>query len=589
MQDTDFKQLDIDLEELLPNGNHITDAYFYSRKADYFRELNESEKVIESLLSCIRLDPHHPSFQKELIKSYLTCGKIESAVNAAKKYATDSQKKYDESGWDFSDNLHELGEIMSEAKLYNEALYFFQKALDSKKLEKDEWSIKSTTQYLRDIAEVYGEIGDTKQKQEYYTKCAKTLFPSEIYSFLSNDDFEHIIDSLICCQKPDPIHVVEELISKNSELAIKLAHSYAKNKGDICQKDKWSLCNTLHSLGVIMLDSGHHNDAILFLQDSVDNYNWTNEDNDIEHLANFLFDLARAYGKNENLEKAIEYYKKSIDTELSAGKKTHNMACCYRNLCNNYRGMGQTQNALNSALKAYDIWKNDDDKKEELMEICQKIGHIYFSDLNLPEDAIKYYEKTKELAEELCYLHNDWRIDIAYRNLAQALFYSGDYKNALEAYQHAIKINTNKYPEDDNDKVWVWAKIGRCCAFVKKPSLGIEAYTNAIEMHKRLGLKEDTTLANYYDDMGVFYDWSKNKEKALDCFEKAYKIVRVCEGEKGWTTGYVLMHMAQMMKVLPTKRKQALLCAQKAKESFVYQKRNEKDMKFINDLIASLS
>lgn len=591
MQDINLTEWDIDLRNLSNCNNHIVDAWFYSRKADYFRKENDKEKVIESLLSCVHLDPSS-LFQEDLIKCYLEYKKPEQAIRAAQKYAEDLKKGCEQCGLAFSDRLHKLGEIMFEAEQYDEAVYYFVKSINVGKWEKTEWSLNTLIQYLFDVAKTYSAIGDNEKRREYYAKCSDTMFPNEVMCSFNKTEHLQIVESLICCDRPDPILVIRNYMDKNPKYAAKLILNYAEYQMTICEKNGWRITNLLHSLGELSMDAGRYDDAIDLFRKSIEGYSWEQDEDDVERLADYLFDIARAYGKKDESEMAIEYYQKSIDTESQLGRSTNNIAYCYRNMGNLYRSKKQHSQALECMLKAFDIWKNDSDYTEEAMNACEKIGHIYYANLFDYDKAVSYYTETIKYAEILCQVDSSLLLYVAYRNLANAYFYGAKdqswYEKARSNYLKCMELWNAKDKSDDPDKVYVYANIGHCCAYDKNTKMGIETYYKALGMHRRLNLKEDANLARYYDDLGVYYYWDKQFDKAIENYRKAFNIGKRTVGEHGRESGSAALHIARALSEIPEKKEEALIYARKAKESYLVQNRSDSDIRVVESLIKEL-
>jgi len=140
----------------------------------------------------------------------------------------------------------------------------------------------------------------------------------------------------------------------------------------------------------------------------------------IAHLyAQAYSSLGIARSKENNLEEAIEFYKKAVEYNPS-------YAPVYSNLGKDYYASGQNSEAAEAYKMAVKLEPN-------LPEAWHGLGTVYFA-IGWLDDAITAWRRAIEVKPDF---------SEAYNNLGVAYAAKGRYYTAIDAYQKAIESNSN--------------------------------------------------------------------------------------------------------------------------------------------------
>lgn len=245
-----------------------------------------------------------------------------------------------------------------------------------------------------------------------------------------------------------------------------------------------------------------------------------------EKLHRIYHPLFREYHKKEIYCGAIEKVKSEVDSffillevinepdifkELI--KRTENY-----DVINSIGNQAYTWGELEQALYAWDhLLERTKDKDKEGESVARgNIGLVYQIKGEL-DNALDYYEKALELAEELG--RKEWiatdlgRIGIVYG-------IKGELDKALEYFKEALKLN-----EELGSKEGMASQLGNIGnVYVIKGELekALEYHDKALKLDEELGNKEGR--ASQLGNIGVVYQTKGELDKALEYYEKALGI-----------------------------------------------------------------
>ncbi len=179
-----------------------------------------------------------------------------------------------------------------------------------------------------------------------------------------------------------------------------------------------------------LIKNGNPNDAISILNQALVRFPSSRV---------IYYDLGVAYDYKKEYEKAIEYYKKSLELEPSFEPAKKDIATCLNNI-----GAEQIQNknfpkGIEFCRQAL-LWDPSCWQAKKNLEIANLELGRQKQELGLMDEAIIYYKSTIEL--------NPNNID-AYVGLGDAYYEKGLYNESIEFYQNALKIDPNlQYARD---------------------------------------------------------------------------------------------------------------------------------------------
>lgn len=165
-------------------------------------------------------------------------------------------------------------------------------------------------------------------------------------------------------------------------------------------------------------------------------------------LATLLNNIGIQYKNLENLDKAVEYYKKAENLCLVSGESQSRMlGAIYVNLGNVYMDLGDLNQALLYQQNAYRILKKDSLANNPNFHISKlNIAEIYLK-LGFADKAIRFAKSN------LKHFPNDLKLNL-YDLIALAYKKTGDYALSNEYYQKAIQIAVEVYGKSSADLIF---------------------------------------------------------------------------------------------------------------------------------------
>lgn len=163
-------------------------------------------------------------------------------------------------------------------------------------------------------------------------------------------------------------------------------------------------------------------------------------------LAELYFKYAMNLDQNGNIDMAVKYYKKCVETSQDREVNAY-LSSSLSNLATIYDEEGKSDVAikyLQESLRLDELSKN----YNGIYISSMKLAEIH--SFKLPQKAFEYYKKAKACALEL----ND-TFYIASSDVALGDFYykRKDYKNALEHYNSAYKLAEGNFTKDNIAKI----------------------------------------------------------------------------------------------------------------------------------------
>lgn len=208
------------------------------------------------------------------------------------------------------------------------------------------------------------------------------------------------------------------------------------------------------------------------------------------------------YAEQENYNKAIEYYKKSLKIKIEL-KDSLGIARSYNNLGLSYFGQGKYDQALTNYLKSLEI----NELIEDVLGVAMSLNNaenVYFERKEF-DLAKEYYEKSLINEKKI---NNKRGISTSLMSIALVLFEQGSYKQALILAEDAFKIaeEVDGITEKRDAAKALW-KI------FKKQS----RFADALQMHEKFIEIRDTILSeeNQREIIQKEFQYNFEKEQAL--------------------------------------------------------------------------
>jgi len=216
--------------------------------------------------------------------------------------------------------------------------------------------------------------------------------------------------------------------------------------------------------------------------------------------------------QNGEYEKAIGAYNKAIELDRYFGWP-------YSNLAHTYLNLGKYAEAMLLYQKSANLLKT----KEEKAAAWNSLGNIH-RHLNEYENALNAYQKADELDPqnagqrdnmELASLEPNSRSAQVWLELGNLFFKSGSYKEAVNAYTKAVKI--------DPDSGWAHSNLAMSLVFLGKHKEAVSIYLKSIELFNS---NKDKALS--WNRLGNVYRKMNDEDNA----RKAYQTAVILSNEK---------------------------------------------------------
>ena len=209
------------------------------------------------------------------------------------------------------------------------------------------------------------------------------------------------------------------------------------------------------------------------------------ESGELDELAAVYYQLGSL---SSNPNRAISYYKRSIDINLHYRPSNHDL------LSSSYSNVG----TLLAKSAYYD-------------------------------QAIKYYQRAVNIDLRDPAL-NQLRIANHYTSIGNALKGQHHYEAACEFFHRALDIRRKNLPPTDLLVVATLENLGSTFRSMREYAAANDHYERALEILERAHPRERQRLSRTYNKIGSVYCLMNNYRAALTCQEKALEHLRECVG-----------------------------------------------------------
>jgi adenylate cyclase len=223
----------------------------------------------------------------------------------------------------------------------------------------------------------------------------------------------------------------------------------------------------------------------------------------------------------ENIEKAIEYYKKALVLRKKL-QDLKGIASLYNNLGNAYEGFGDYNEALQNHLANL----NTVEKLNDTLRIARAHYNIGL----VQQEMGDYIEALSSINEYRFYVENQ-RDNIglgkAYSQLGHIRFELEDFNGAKNWYEKALMIKEKQ--DDPAEHAAALTDLGNVLDELDITQKAIECYQKAWEIRK--GINDQEGIAAIFNNLGIAHKHLKQYEQALDYLKQAL-VMRKASGNK---------------------------------------------------------
>ena len=235
-------------------------------------------------------------------------------------------------------------------------------------------------------------------------------------------------------------------------------------------------------------------------------------------LENKIYNAVDLFVANPNEEslKKVELFEKSISTALDVTKNKNEISAIVYLNCNKayyQKQFGQTQNAISSYEKAWQLYQKSNLKNYDITEFCLKpLGNLY--------TAIGDYDNAENIIKEYFYIadktrNTDLRV-AALVNLSTVLQNSGRISMAITLLERTLKSEQLT----ESQKGILASTLGANYLLIKETNKAKFEIEKAILIYKKQP-NSSLLLATCYKNLASLYFENKNYEMANSSFEIA--------------------------------------------------------------------
>ncbi|UJR37022.1 hypothetical protein I4U23_029729 [Adineta vaga] len=219
-----------------------------------------------------------------------------------------------------------------------------------------------------------------------------------------------------------------------------------------------SLRQVYYLLAMIKKETNEHAESIEWCGKALEIQRKTDPNNFID--IGDLYDLiGAAYFRNENNDRALDFYKKARDCFRLAHSPDH----------------------------------------QHMAHIYSNIGSVYRRQEKYPK-ALENYEKALAIDERLS-LSNRFHVAKTLSEIANVYYYLNNYQKALEYYQKALQIRREALSPRDKSLADIYQNMGDVYRKMKNLQEALCSYQEAVTIYKRSGLPFQRDLNRIYDEI----------------------------------------------------------------------------------------
>jgi serine phosphatase RsbU (regulator of sigma subunit) len=228
----------------------------------------------------------------------------------------------------------------------------------------------------------------------------------------------------------------------------------------------------------------------------------------------FLYDKISTAYANVNVDKAIEFQKKSL--ELGKLKNTGaNLAYSYNSLGNLYMYKGNLNEAIINLTEGLKILEENNELSKAGLTYGN-IGNVYLK-LKMYDKALEYYNKGLEIKKKL----KEKNITANLYSISNVYRTQGKYKEAVQYLNDALSSIDYSNPKSTKYISSIYTSLGVCYRGLNNYDKSLFFYNKVDSMLSQKDLDQRATL---YNNMATLYEYKNEERKALYYQYKSYNI-----------------------------------------------------------------
>ncbi|MCC5624291.1 tetratricopeptide repeat protein [Nostoc sp. CHAB 5715] len=269
----------------------------------------------------------------------------------------------------------------------------------------------------------------------------------------------------------------------------------------------------LNNLGLAYLSLGQYQQAIAFLQQSLD---IAREIGDRNIEGSSLGNLGNAYLDQGQYQQAIDLYQQSLNIARERGDRNPE-GSSLMNLGLGYLNQGQYQQAIDFLQQSLDIAREIGDRNSEGLSLMN-LGLAYLYQRQY-QQAIDFLQQSLEIAREIGNRNIEGK---SLGNLGLAYLSLGQYQQAIKFYQQSLDVAREIGDRNSEGKSLI--NLGVAYNSQGQYQQAIEFYQQSLEIAREIGDRnsEGKSLAN----LGNAYNSQGQYQQAIDFLQQSLDIAR---------------------------------------------------------------
>lgn len=234
-----------------------------------------------------------------------------------------------------------------------------------------------------------------------------------------------------------------------------------------------------YRLGKLMLAIGHFNQAEELYNELLKNV--SNDSNE----AYIYQELGRVKWHQEQYDKAIEFYQKSLDIKLkSLGENHSSLVSCYTNIALVHKKTGNYQKALDFYKQAQKILEQTLPKNhQDLFPLYNSIAEVH-EKMKDYSKSLQFYIKAFEISKTTLPL-NQLSLALSHNNIGRQYKNMGEYPSALEFYEAGLEIIKKVLPSNHLSLAMFYNDIGEVHKNMHNCSKAISVLDAALAIRRK--------------------------------------------------------------------------------------------------------
>jgi tetratricopeptide (TPR) repeat protein len=404
---------------------------------------------------------------------------------------------------------HQLGWTKRKQAKYNEALSYYEKALEirQKTLPAVHPDLAMSN---NNIGDAYKGLGENSKALLYYEKGLQMR--QEIFS----SDHPDLATSY---------NNIGDLYNDMTEYTKALSfYEIALRMRQKCLPPNHpDLGTSNNNIGDAYCNLGEYSQTLPYYQKALEIGQKTLPPNHPD-LAHFYNNFGLVYDNMGEYWQAILHYEKGLEIWLKSFNPNHpTLFASYNNIGISYLNMGEYSKALSYCEKALEVCQNSRSPTHPDFATCyNNMGQVYFH-MGDYSKAVSYYEQDLEISKRVL-PPNHIDLAVSYNSTGLMYYHMGEYSNALSNYEKAFEICQESLPPNHPNLGACYKNIGNVYNSIADYSKARSCYEEALQIHRNAVPENQRNLATSYHNIGLLDFNIGEYSKALPSFEKALQI-----------------------------------------------------------------